>query len=77
MLAEQGLDFVLDKAEFVERVGPERDIETKAEEFLGSYLELVAEFLGIVDGSFELGVANAAFLGVDIIAGFELGYLLA
>ena len=75
LLAEEGFDFVLDEVELVERVGPDGDIKTEAEELLGADLELIAEFFGVVDGGFEFGVADFAFFGVDIVAGLELGDL--
>ena len=77
LLAEEGFDFVLDEVELVERVGPDGDIKTEAEELLGADLELIAEFFGVVDGGFEFGVADFAFFGVDIVAGLELGDLFA
>jgi len=43
---------MLYKAEFVERISPECDIETKTEEFFGTDLEFITEFFGVVDGGF-------------------------
>ena len=40
-------------------------------------MELVAELFGIVDGSLNFRVADLAFFGVDVIAGFKLSDLLA
>ena len=77
LLAEEGFDFVLDEVEFVEGVGPDGDIKAEAEELLGADLELIAEFFGVVDGGFELGVADFALFGVDIVAGLELGDFFA
>ncbi len=76
-LAEEGFDFVLDEVKFVERVGPESNIETEPEEFFFADLEFVAEFFGVLDGGFEFRVANFAFLGIDVVAGFELGNFFA
>ena len=40
-------------------------------------MELVAEFFGIVDGGLNFRVADLAFFGVDVVAGFKLGDLFA
>ena len=52
LLTENGLDFLLDKAELVKRVGPEGDVETKTEEAVGADLETVAQFFGVGDSGF-------------------------
>ena len=68
---------MLDEAELIERVSPKGDIKTEAEELFGADLELVAELFGVADGSFDFGVADFAFFGIDVEAGFELGDFLA
>ena len=68
---------MLHKAKFVQGISPKRNIEAKTEELFGADLEFVAEFLGVVDGGFELWVADFAFFGVDVVTGFELSHLFA
>ena len=77
LLAKDVFDLVLDELEFVERVGVDGDVEAEAEELLCPKLELVAEFFGVGNGGFELGVADFAFFGVDGHVGFELGDFFA
>ena len=77
LLAEEGFDFLLDEFEFVERVGPESDVETEAEEAFGADLELIAEFFGVVDGGFEFGVADSSLFCIDVHGGFELSDFFA
>ena len=77
LLTENSFDFLLDEFKFIERVGPDGDIETEAEEFFGADLELVAKFLGVADGGFEFWVANFAAFGVDAHGSFKLGDFFA
>ena len=77
LLAKHGFDFLLDKTEFVERVGPEGNIKSEAEEAFGANLKLVAEFFGVVDGGFKFWVANPSLFGVDVHGSFELGDFFA
>ena len=77
LLPKQGFDFVLNETELVKWISPNGDIEAKTEELFCTNLEFVTEFFGIVDGSFEFWVADFAFFGVDIVAGFKLSNLFA
>ena len=77
LLAEDGLDLLLDEFELVERICPEGDVETKAEEAFGADLELVAKLFGVVDLRLELWVADTTALGIDVHGSLELGDLFA
>jgi hypothetical protein len=42
-------------------------VQTKAEEALFAHLQLVAQFLGVANSSLCSWVADAAFLGVNLL----------
>ncbi len=66
-----------DLIEFLDVFAINSDIEAEAEEPVFTHLQFIAEFLGVLQGSFEPRVAHLALFLVNTIAGFHLRHFLA